>query len=247
MTSEPMTPGRTGGDPFPLSWQRLLALSGAAFGVLLFVGFLLSGGDTPDYTAPDRVWVKWAVDNESNNKASMLLTLLAGYEFLHFAGFLRGAYGLAERAARGFTRLAHIAFAGGIAGISGIVMAVGLIGAASIPGSDTNAIVARSITEASAGPFLLASVGFAAFLTASAFIILRTAVFARWTGVIAAIGAVGFVATFLTVLGDPDDNAFGIGYPVGFLALTVFSIATSIASFRRVGIAADTATAAPAR
>jgi len=33
-----------------------LALSGIAFAVLVVVGFFLSGGDTPDYTAADQEW-----------------------------------------------------------------------------------------------------------------------------------------------------------------------------------------------
>jgi hypothetical protein len=46
------------------SWQRLLALSGIAFAVLLVAGFFLSGGGTPDYTAADQEWTTWAENNE---------------------------------------------------------------------------------------------------------------------------------------------------------------------------------------
>jgi len=35
-------------DTLPPSWQRLLALSGVAFAVLLVFGWFLSGGDAPD-------------------------------------------------------------------------------------------------------------------------------------------------------------------------------------------------------
>lgn len=143
--------------------------------MLLLIGFLLSGGDTPDYTAADGEWTKWAVDSESNNRIAMLPTLLAGYEFLHFAGLLRSVYGIAERAVRGFARLAHVAYAGGIAGIAGVVMAVARIGAASLQGDKINATVARE-QRSTAGPFLLDSVGFAVFFTASALHVLRTGV-----------------------------------------------------------------------
>jgi hypothetical protein len=40
--------------------ERLLALSGVAFAVLLVVGFLISGGNTPGYAADDREWMRWA-------------------------------------------------------------------------------------------------------------------------------------------------------------------------------------------
>ena len=43
MTSRP--------EALPPLWQRLLALSGVAFAVLLVFGWFLSGGDAPNYTA----------------------------------------------------------------------------------------------------------------------------------------------------------------------------------------------------
>jgi hypothetical protein len=58
-TSQP--PVRRPGEPdqhlssaHPTSGQRLPALSGIAFAVLLIAGFFLSGGDTPDYAAADQ-------------------------------------------------------------------------------------------------------------------------------------------------------------------------------------------------
>lgn len=36
---------------------------GIAFAVLFVIGFLVSGGDTPDYNAPNGEWTKWAGDN----------------------------------------------------------------------------------------------------------------------------------------------------------------------------------------
>lgn len=59
--------------------------------------------------------------------------------------------------------------------------------------------------------------------------------FGRWTGIVAAVGAVAFLLTFLTVLGGENDSPFGIGYPIGFLCLVIFSIATSVARYRGVG------------
>lgn len=237
MTSERMTTttDRTS-DPFSPGLQRLLALSGVGFAVLFFIGFLISGGDTPDYGAADAAWTNWAKDNETNNRLSVLLILLAGFEFLHFAGALRTSLGQAEKAARGFKRLTHVQYAGAITGIAGIVMAVTMIGVASAEGDKTNAVVARAVTQAAAGPFLLASVGFAVMLLAASLLILRTGAHARWTGIVALVGSVAFVVTFLTILGDEEDSPAGIGFPIGFLALIVFSIATSLAHHRAVGL-----------
>ena len=232
---DPVVSSSTTADPFPPSWQRMLALSGAVFAVLFLVGFVISGIDTPAYEASDQTWKSWATDNESNSGLSVLLTLLAGFAFVHFAGSLRTTFGIAEKAARGFKQLTHVIYVGGIVGIIGIVMAITMIGVAAAEGDATNAVVARATIQAGAGPFLLASVGFAAMLSAAGLLTLRTGAFARWTGIVALIGAIGFLLTFLTVFGDSNESAFGIGYPIGFLALIIWSVGISIQTSRRVG------------
>jgi hypothetical protein len=67
--SEPSSPTSTNTSPdtLPPSWQRLLALPGVAFAVLLAFGWFLSGGDAPDYTATDEDWTGWADDNRSRS------------------------------------------------------------------------------------------------------------------------------------------------------------------------------------
>jgi hypothetical protein len=59
-------------DVVPLSWQRLLALSGVAFGVLFVVGWFASGGDAPDYAAADQEWTEWADDNEWRSRIGVV-------------------------------------------------------------------------------------------------------------------------------------------------------------------------------
>jgi hypothetical protein len=232
MTPERVNSDRTA-DADAQTW-RMLALSGIAFAVLFVVGFLLSGGDTPDYSAPDQEWTKWADDNESNNQVSVILSLLAGVAFLLFAGIIRSVLGAAEATERGFAPLARAAFAGAVTGITGIVTAIVMIGAASFHGSDSNPAVSRAVIDASAGPFLLASMGFAALLGAAGLLTLRTGVFGRWTAIVALIGSIGFLVTFLAVTdADNGDTVFGIGYPIGFLCLAIWSIATSLATFRK--------------
>jgi succinate dehydrogenase/fumarate reductase cytochrome b subunit len=102
-------------DALPTSWQRLLALSGIPFAVLLVVGFFLSGGDAPDYTAADQEWTNWADGNESKGRIGAFLTLIAGFVFLHFAGTIRSVLGTAEATVRGSGQLARTAFAGAAA------------------------------------------------------------------------------------------------------------------------------------
>jgi uncharacterized membrane protein len=77
--------------------------------------------------------------------------------------------------------------------------------------------------------------GFAAFLMAGGLVTIRTGVFARWTGVVALIGAVSFLVAFAAVLsGLGEDSLFGFGFFPGVLALVIWSIATSIATYRAV-------------
>ena len=80
-------------NSLPLSWQRLLALSGVAFAVLFLVGWFASGGDAPDYGASDQAWTNWADDNQWKSRIGAFAMLLAGFVFLHFAATIRTALG----------------------------------------------------------------------------------------------------------------------------------------------------------
>jgi succinate dehydrogenase/fumarate reductase cytochrome b subunit len=216
-------------DPSPTPWQRLPALSGIAFAVLLVVGFFLSGGDTPDYTAADQEWTNWAENNELKSRIGAFLTLIAGFVFLHFAGTIRSVLGSAEAAVRGSGQLAWTAVAGAVTGITGITMAIVMIAGATV----ADPMVIRAVASATVGPFLVAAMGFAAWLGAAGLVTLRSGVFARWIGIVALLGAVAFLITFFTVLVGPgEDSVFGYGFFVGFLAIAIWSIATSIARYR---------------
>ena len=123
-------------DTLPPSWQRLLALSGVVFAVLFLVGWFASGGDAPDYGAPDQAWTDWADDNQWKSRIGAFAMLLAGFVFLHFAGTIRSVLGTAETTVRGSAQLARVAFAGALIGIAGMTMAIVMIAAASSEGAD---------------------------------------------------------------------------------------------------------------
>ena len=165
--------------------------------------------------------------------------LLAGFVFLHFAATIRTALGDAETRAGGSAQLARVAFAGAITGMAGMVMAIVIISSATTEGADANPIVTRAIASSSAGPFLLSAMGFAAFLMAGGLVTIRTGVFARWTGIVALIGAASFLVAFAAVLsGLGEDSLFGFGFFPGVLALVIWSIATSIATHRAIATSA---------
>ena len=176
--------------------QRLLALSGVAFAALFLIGWFASGGDAPDYNAPDQDWATWAEDNQWKSRIGAFAMLLAGFVFLHYAGTIRSALGRAETSVRGSAELARVAFAGAITGMAGMAMAIVVISSADTAGAGANPVVTRAVASASAGPFLVSAMGFAAFLMPAGLLALRTGVFARWTGVVALIGAVSFLVTF---------------------------------------------------
>jgi hypothetical protein len=201
--------------------------------VLLIVGFFISGGDAPDYAAPDRTWARWAQGNELKGRICAFLILLAGFLFLHFVGMIRSVLGRAEGAVRGPVQLARVAFAGALTGITGITVAIVTTAAASAEGADANPLVTRAIAITTTGPFLVAAMGFAAMLAAAGLLTLRSGVFARWVGIVALLGALGFFIVFFTLLAGPTkDSVFGYGFPVGILSLAIWSITTSVASYR---------------
>jgi hypothetical protein len=114
-------------------------------------------------------------------------------------------------------------------------MAIVIIAAAATEGADADPVVSRAVTSAAAGPYFVAAMGFAVMLAAAGLLTLRTGVFARWTGIVALLGALSFLITFLALIqGTSEDSVFGYGFLPGILALTIWSIATSLAAYRAV-------------
>ena len=117
--------------------------------------------------------------------------------------------------------------------MTGMATAIVIIASADSEGKAANPVVTRAVASASAGPFLVAAMGFAAFLGSAGLLTLRTGVFARWTGIVALIGAASFLITFVAVLdGLGEDSYFGFGFFPGVLALVIWSMSTSIARYR---------------
>jgi hypothetical protein len=238
MTPEP-TPGSRNPkarstDDLPRRWQQLLALSGFAFAVLLLLGWFLSGGNTPDYTATDEDWRTWAGEVGPRSGIGASLILFGGVAFLLFAATLRSTLGT-EPTVRGSGTLGSAAFGGALVGIAGIGMALVNVASATSAGADADPVAIRAVATASAGPYLVAAMGFAAFLGAVGLSTLRTGSFPRWTAVVALVGAAAFLITSLTaVVGLGKDSVFGYGFLPGILALVVWSMAASVAQYRAV-------------
>jgi hypothetical protein len=135
----------------------------------------------------------------------------------------------------GSLQLARVAFAGALIGVAGITMAVIMIAGATAEGAEANPVVSKAIASTTVGPFLVGAMGLAASLAAAGLLTLRSGVFARWIAVVALLGGVAFFISFFTLLAGPShDSVFGYGFFPGFLALTIWSIATSMARYRTV-------------
>jgi predicted cobalt transporter CbtA len=75
------------------------------------------------------------------------------------------------------------------------------------------------VTTASAGPYLVAAMGFATLLGAAGLSTLRSGSLPRWTAAVALLGAAGFLITVLTpVAGLGENSVFGYGFLPGILA-----------------------------
>lgn len=230
-------------NTLPPSWQRVLALSGVAFAVLFVVAWFASGGNAPDYSAADQDWTTWADDNQWRSRVGGFLILLAGFVFLHFAGTIRNVLGSAETTVRGSVQLARVAYAGAITGITGIAMAIVMIAGATTEGANADPVVSRAVATAAGGPYFVAAMGFAVMLAAAGLLTLLSGVFARWIGVVALIGALSFLMTFLALIqGISEDSVFGYGFLPGILAVAIWSSATSIATYRAVATRSFTST-----
>ena len=218
-------------------------MSGIAFAVLFLFAWFLNSAVTPHYTAPNSDWAKWANDTQTKGRIAAFLVLLAGVVFLPLVATIRDVLRSAEVRAQGSARLAQIAFAGGLVGITGITIAIVMLSGANTEGADADPVVTKAIATATVGPFLVAPMGFVALLAGAGLVTLRSGVFPRWTGMVALLGAASFLITFLTTLdGTADGSVFGYGFFPGVVALVVWSIATSVASYRAVG---PTVTSAP--
>lgn len=236
MTTPEQPPAPPVQDPFSPTLQRVAAASGIGFVLLLILSIAFQGGETPEYADAAAEYVSYAEENQDDIQLSSVLVCLAAFELLWFAGYLRAQLGRAEEAARGFTRLSHIVFAGGIAGAVGIILSSTLTVAAVSQPEGTSAEIVRSLYNLSYYPFMVASVGFAAMLYTSGFIIMRLGAVPKWLGVVGVIGGLAYLLTLFTQLKPEDDGgAFGVFYPISFLALLIFVVGSSVTFVRDVG------------
>ena len=223
MSASPSRP-----DPVAPLVQRLVAASGIVFAVLFAVAFLISGGDTPDDSAPIGEWTEFAQDNESGSRIGALVFALAAYNFLLFLGYLRAAVGNAEQGVRGFTRAGYIVLAAGTAGIAGLTLAIALNAIAISDPERTPPEIIRATYDLAGAGFVLASGAFGACVVTVGLINAGVRALAPWLGWVALACGISWVLQLGILLSEDQDNFFWIFYPLGFLLLIAFCVGASI-------------------
>jgi hypothetical protein len=104
---------------------------------------------------------------------------------------------------------------------------------AATPGGNANPVVSKAVSTSAGGPFLVGAAGFSAFLLATGVLTLRAGVLARWTGFLALVGSGCFFITLLTILNNSGNgSAFGYAFFPALAALVIWTIATSVATYR---------------
>jgi hypothetical protein len=226
------TPDRT----VSLGMQRVAAASGIGFVVLVVASLFAAPNDLPTYSDSAQDFAAFYTDEESALQVASVLSALALFEFAWFIGYLRGVLGMAETAARGFVRMAIVAFAGGI---SGLALAAGghvlTVAAVNVP-EDTELSVIRTLDLAADIAYTHASVLFGAFLLASAFVVMLTRVLPVWLAWLGVFGSALSIAQLGILLQPEKDEGFvgflGFAFNVVFLA---WVLATSIELLRQLG------------
>lgn len=235
-TTAPATPDR---DPISPTLQKVTALAGIGYVVLLLAAFLFSGDEMPDRDAPLADWSAFAADNEENMRIGTIFVALAAYEFILFLGLLRSHLGRAEVAARGFTTGAYFVLIGGVIGIAGLTM--GVAGdAAAVGYPDANPETIRSLSGLSGMAWTLAPPGFAAMLISTFILSRATRALPSWLTWVALAAGLFHLLELGVLLDKSQDNAFGASYPLAFLTTAIFVIGVSIVFFKRVGQSART-------
>lgn len=223
-------------DPVSTTVQKLVALSGIAFALLMILSIILAGDSSPSFDDPVSDWSTWAEDNQDNVRLGSLAFAFATYAFILFLAVLRSTLGQAEHAARGFTRGSYAILIGGTIGITGMLLSLATAAAAAAH-PDAPPEIIRAVSEAGTGGFVAAAPGFAAMFITTFILARPTRALPTWLTWLALVTGICFLLQLFTILSDEYDNAFGMFYPLAFLGLAIFAIGASVVFFKRVSAA----------
>ncbi len=198
-------------------WQRLAALTGIAFALLMVVAFSVQG-ILPQADDPPGDLVEFFTSSHQDVMTGVVLRITAGIFFLWFIGTLRSILAAAEG---GTARLASVAFGAGL-----LMLAAGMGAMASLSAIAYNAergvdpSFASSLMAMTHIFFVGGAMAMAWLLFATSLVIARTAVFPKW---VAASGTViGVVAIVLGIVAPAGTSGFS-AYPLFILWVVILS------------------------
>lgn len=199
-------------------WQRLSALTGIAFAILMVVAFSVQG-TLPQADDSRADVVRYFSTFHNDVMGGVVIRVAAGIFFLWFVGTLRSVLAGAEG---GTARLASVAFGAGI-----LMLAAGMGAMASLASIAYNA--ERGVDPAFASSmmamthifFVGGAMGMAWLLFATALVVVRTRVFSRW---VASTGTViGLIAIGLGIVAPGGTSGFS-AYPLFIVWVVALSI-----------------------
>ena len=199
-------------------WQRLSALTGIAFAVLMVVAFAVQG-ILPQADDPESEIVRYFSTFHNDVMGGVVIRIAAGIFFLWFIGTLRSVLADAEG---GTGRLANVAFGAGI-----LMSAAGLGAMASLAAIAYNAErgidpdFATSMMAMTHIFFVGGAMGMAWLLFATALVVFRTRVFSRWVASTATI--IGVLAIGLGIVAPAGTSGFS-AYPLFILWIVALSL-----------------------
>lgn len=199
-------------------WQRISALTGIAFAILMVIAFSVQG-ILPQADEPQSEVVRYFSTYHDDVMGGVVMRIAAGIFFLWFMGTLRAVLAEAEG---GTARLANVAFGAGI-----LMLAAGLGAMASLAsvaynaerGVDPN--FASSMMVMTHIFFVGGAMGMAWLLFATALVVVRTRVFSRW---VASTGTIiGVIAVVLGIVAPAGTSGVS-AYPLFILWIVALSI-----------------------
>jgi hypothetical protein len=203
-------------------YARLAPLSGVVFFVLLVLGLLVLGGDTPDSDATTSKVVSFYTAHRGQQQAAALVLAVAGVFLLWFVVVLREE--LRARSSDGF---GTAVLAGGIVMVTGYVAMAGSHFAVADAAHKVQPAAAQALNAADGATWMVSYAGTLFLTVALAAAVFRLALLPR---------AFGYVAIVLVV---------AMLTPIGWIAWLLMSLWLAIAGIVLARRAARPASVAP--
>lgn len=212
---------------------RYGAATGILFVLFVIVGFLV----TPNPPAADASAAEvfeYVGDKQDTLHTVQLLFAIAGFFFIWFIGTLRHFLAAAEGDGG---RLANTAFGGGLVAAATLLVGGALAATAALHPAENGPELTHALIDASLIVPAVGAPAVAIFFAANGLSILHSEYLPSW------LGWLGLVTALFSLIGISavytDNGVFAadgvLGFFIGFLLFLVWSLAASIALYRKLG------------